>query len=49
MSRQKKQFIAVARHGEDIPGIDLDGKQLTKDEFMQKIEFVNVYRTSGSH
>ena len=44
----KSQVIALTRHSEDIPGIAPGAKRLTKEQFMQAIEFVDVYRTRGS-
>ena len=47
-NNSKKQFVVVARRGEDIADIDVGGKRLTKDQFMRSIEFVDVNRTRGT-
>ena len=41
----KKQFVVVARRGEDI---DVGGKRVTKDQFLQSMQFVDVDRTRGT-
>ena len=47
-NNSKKQFVVVARRGEDIADIDVGGKRLTKDQFMRSIEYVDFNRTRGT-
>ena len=41
----KNQFVVVSRRGEDI---DVGGKRVTKDRFLQSVQFVDVDRTRGT-
>ena len=46
--QNKAQHTVVTRRGEDVPGIVVGGKQLTKEELMRSIQIVDVFRTRGS-